>query len=138
MDSDKISTNVQLILRPAGLLIAAAIAFFAPPALSQTAVEENIEAELKRLKASPGALDAEVPVVRIFELWDSAGPKKVVEALTRIDEQSVVLARLITAASRESQLWITTHSRALADRVAEFSGEEPVRLTMVEGETRIA
>lgn len=48
------------------------------------------------------------------------------------------LARLITSASRRSQLWITTHSPALAEKIEEYSGEAPVRLTMVEGETRLA
>jgi predicted ATPase len=47
------------------------------------------------------------------------------------------LARLITEASRHSQLWITTHSQALAGHIAAFSGEEPVRLALVDGETRI-
>jgi predicted ATPase len=48
------------------------------------------------------------------------------------------LARLITDAARNSQLWITTHSRALADRVAEHSGEMAVQLRLVDGETVVA
>ena len=47
------------------------------------------------------------------------------------------LARLIANASRHSQLWVTTHSRTLAERIAAFSGEEPVRLALVDSETRI-
>ncbi len=47
------------------------------------------------------------------------------------------LARLIVRAARHSQLWISTHSVALAEKIEELSGAPPVRLTMVEGETRI-
>lgn len=50
----------------------------------------------------------------------------------------VPLAGLIVHASRESQVWITTHSRALADEVARESGVAPVRLEKVRGETRVA
>jgi predicted ATPase len=48
------------------------------------------------------------------------------------------LARLIVDASRESQMWITTHSQHLAAYIAEQSGVEPVQLEKVEGETRVA
>jgi predicted ATPase len=47
------------------------------------------------------------------------------------------LARLIARAARDSQLWITTHSRALAEHVERFSGQPPVRLRMVDGETQL-
>lgn len=47
------------------------------------------------------------------------------------------LARLITDASRHSQLWITTHSRELADMILEYSGEAPIELTKVNGATKI-
>ena len=47
------------------------------------------------------------------------------------------LARLIARASRSSQLWITTHSRHLADAVGEQTGQGPVRLQMEDGETVI-
>lgn len=46
------------------------------------------------------------------------------------------LARLIARVSRNSQLWVTTHSRALAGRIAECAGARPIELTLVEGETR--
>jgi predicted ATPase len=49
----------------------------------------------------------------------------------------VPLARLIAQASRSSQLWVTTHSRTLAEQIEAFSGLERVELTMVKGETRI-
>ncbi len=45
------------------------------------------------------------------------------------------LARLITGASERSQLWITTHSRALADQIERFSGRPAIRLKMENGET---
>jgi predicted ATPase len=47
------------------------------------------------------------------------------------------LARLIVTASRHSQMWITTHSQALASYIEMHSGEPPVQLHMVEGETRV-
>jgi predicted ATPase len=47
------------------------------------------------------------------------------------------LARLIARAARRSQLWVTTHSPALAERIAGASGEAPVRLVMTDGETRL-
>ena len=50
---------------------------------------------------------------------------------------SIPLARLIAAAARSSQLWVTTHSARLAGLIAEHSGEAPIRLEMVEGETRV-
>ena len=45
------------------------------------------------------------------------------------------LARLIVVASRHTQLWITTHSRALAERIEEYSGVPRIRLEMKDGET---
>ncbi len=47
------------------------------------------------------------------------------------------LGELIAAMPRESQLWVTTHARELADGVAKRTGVEPVRLTKQTGETRI-
>jgi predicted ATPase len=47
------------------------------------------------------------------------------------------LARLVVEASRQSQIWLTTHSRRLADSIAEQSGQLPVELEMVRGETRV-
>jgi predicted ATPase len=47
------------------------------------------------------------------------------------------LARLILRASRDTQLWITTHSEHLAALIGEQTGAEPVRLEKVDGETRI-
>jgi predicted ATPase len=47
------------------------------------------------------------------------------------------LARLMVRASQHTQLWITTHSRPLADRIAEHSGLAPVSLSMVGGETTV-
>jgi predicted ATPase len=48
------------------------------------------------------------------------------------------LAQLIADASGSSQLWITTHSLKLAEAIERFSGEEPIRLEKVNGETRVA
>jgi predicted ATPase len=47
------------------------------------------------------------------------------------------LARLIVRASKNTQLWITTHSTALAERIERHSGLAPVRLSMVAGETQV-
>jgi predicted ATPase len=45
------------------------------------------------------------------------------------------LARLIVQASHNSQIWITTHSIALADYIESYSGIAPVRLNKINGET---
>jgi predicted ATPase len=47
------------------------------------------------------------------------------------------LARLIVRASQHTQLWITTHSQPLADRIETHSGCSRVRLCLVNGETAI-
>jgi len=47
------------------------------------------------------------------------------------------LARLMVRASKYTQLWITTHSRSLAESIERHSGLPPVRLCMVEGETKV-
>src|SRR5690606_18401700 len=46
------------------------------------------------------------------------------------------LADLILQASKESQIWLTTHSEKLAALICERTGTSPVHLEMVEGETR--
>jgi predicted ATPase len=48
------------------------------------------------------------------------------------------LARLIVVASKSTQLWITTHSRALAERIEQHSGAPKIRLEMRDGETIVA
>jgi predicted ATPase len=48
------------------------------------------------------------------------------------------LAELIARASRSSQIWVTTHSRVLADQIAAFAHTVPVDLILVEGETRLS
>lgn len=48
------------------------------------------------------------------------------------------LARLIVGVSERTQLWITTHSQALAARVEKHSGFSRMELRMVEGETKLA
>ncbi|MBC2887398.1 AAA family ATPase [Ochrobactrum sp. CM-21-5] len=45
------------------------------------------------------------------------------------------LARMIAQASRRSQIWIVTHSAALADAIAELCGGRPVRVAKKNGET---
>lgn len=47
------------------------------------------------------------------------------------------LARLIVRASRDSQIWITTHSETLAAEIGSLAGVAPIRLEKVEGETRV-
>ena len=48
------------------------------------------------------------------------------------------LARLIVRASKYTQLWITTHSTPLAERIEEHSGLPRIRLSMLDGETKVA
>ena len=45
------------------------------------------------------------------------------------------LARLIARASRDAQLWITTHSTTLTGAVERLTGERPIRLELRSGET---
>ena len=47
------------------------------------------------------------------------------------------LARLITGTSKNSQLWITTHSARLAELIECYSKEPNIKLELVDGETRI-
>jgi predicted ATPase len=47
------------------------------------------------------------------------------------------LAHLIVRAAKNTQLWITTHSKPLADRIEQHSGVPRVRLCMSEGETQV-
>jgi predicted ATPase len=47
------------------------------------------------------------------------------------------LARLIVIAARTTQLWITTHSQALAERIEAYSGIPRIQLQMRDGETII-
>jgi predicted ATPase len=45
------------------------------------------------------------------------------------------LAKLLYAAKADSQLWVTTHSRTLAEELGELCGVKPIALEKVEGET---
>lgn len=47
------------------------------------------------------------------------------------------LAKLIVHSSSETQIWLTTHSRELADYILDMSGYEPLELEKVDGETRL-
>jgi predicted ATPase len=47
------------------------------------------------------------------------------------------LARQLVNAGKYSQLWIVTHSQKLAELVEKFSGEAPIKLELVGGETRV-
>jgi len=47
------------------------------------------------------------------------------------------LAHLIVRAAKNTQLWITTHSQPLADRIEKHSGVPRVRLSMSDGETQV-
>jgi predicted ATPase len=47
------------------------------------------------------------------------------------------LGRLILSAAERSQVWITTHSEALAAQLARATGVDPIRLEKVGGETRL-
>ncbi len=48
------------------------------------------------------------------------------------------LAKQMVNASRNSQLWVVTHSEKLAEFVEKHSGESPIRLYLESGETRVA
>lgn len=47
------------------------------------------------------------------------------------------LGRLMVKASKDTQLWITTHSEALAESIERHSGLSRIRLCMVDGETQL-
>ncbi|MDZ4835410.1 MAG: AAA family ATPase [Candidatus Melainabacteria bacterium] len=47
------------------------------------------------------------------------------------------LAKMLAYASQNSQVWITTHSKDLADYMVEYTGYSPQELEKVEGETRL-
>ena len=47
------------------------------------------------------------------------------------------LAKQMVNASRNSQLWVATHSEKLAELVEKNSGESPIRLQLASGETRV-
>src|SRR5260370_9964914 len=47
------------------------------------------------------------------------------------------LAKQMARASKNSQLWVVTHSEKLADLVEKYSGESPIRLQLDAGETRV-
>jgi predicted ATPase len=47
------------------------------------------------------------------------------------------LAELIVKAANTSQIWVSTHSSALADRIQSLSGTRPVQLQLLNGETMI-
>jgi len=47
------------------------------------------------------------------------------------------LAELITLASRNSQIWVTTHSQDLAIMIGKVSGKKPINLVQTETGTQI-
>ena len=47
------------------------------------------------------------------------------------------LARMIVRASKNSQLWITTHSSYLAESIERYSGEQSIKLELSNGETAV-
>ncbi len=47
------------------------------------------------------------------------------------------LAALLVRASRQSQVWVTTHSDALASALSDVTGELPLRLVVEKGATRV-
>ncbi|CAN5438987.1 AAA family ATPase [soil metagenome] len=48
------------------------------------------------------------------------------------------LARLIVRASKDTQIWLTTHSTELSDAILELTGYEPLELKNVGGETKLS
>ena len=57
--------------------------------------------------------------------------------ISELNDRSREIFRLIVDASQHSQLWVTTHSQALATCIADASGEPPIELELVDGETQI-
>jgi len=47
------------------------------------------------------------------------------------------LAALIAGVSRDTQVWVTTHSRSLVDEVQRRTQVAPIELALVDGETRV-
>jgi len=47
------------------------------------------------------------------------------------------LAKQLVNAGKHSQLWVVTHSHRLAELVEKFSGEAPIKLELIGGETRV-
>jgi predicted ATPase len=47
------------------------------------------------------------------------------------------LAKQLVNAGKYSQLWVVTHSQRLAELVEKFSGEAPISLELIGGETRV-
>jgi predicted ATPase len=47
------------------------------------------------------------------------------------------LAKQLVNAGKYSQLWVVTHSQRLAELVEKFSGESPIKLEIIGGETRV-
>ncbi|MBZ5508457.1 MAG: AAA family ATPase [Acidobacteriia bacterium] len=47
------------------------------------------------------------------------------------------LAKQLVNAGKYSQLWVVTHSQRLAELVEKFSGESPIKLELIGGETRV-
>jgi predicted ATPase len=47
------------------------------------------------------------------------------------------LAKQLVNAGKYSQLWVVTHSQKLAELVEKFSGESPIKLELIGGETRV-
>jgi predicted ATPase len=47
------------------------------------------------------------------------------------------LAKMIVLASKNAQLWVTTHSLRLAELIERYSGEPSIKLELVNGETRV-
>jgi predicted ATPase len=47
------------------------------------------------------------------------------------------LARMIVRASKSSQLWITTHSSYLAESIERYSGEQSIKLELLNGQTAV-
>jgi predicted ATPase len=48
------------------------------------------------------------------------------------------LAQVIVRASRDSQLWITTHSTKLAQAIEHHSGHPSIKLEMINGQTHVS
>jgi predicted ATPase len=75
-------------------------------------------------------------------MWAESRPPELLalnEPETSLHPQLLApLGRLIGRASRGSQLFVTTHSRELAEHIARSTDARMIELALVEGETRIA
>jgi predicted ATPase len=132
-DEDALSQAVERAFGGASLLIEANETLFSvslriPGLLRPLQIREFSDGQLRFLCLCAALLSPRPPSLLALNEPETSLHPDLVDAL----------ARLIVGASKNTQLWITTHSRPLAEAIEEHSGIPQVRLCMAEGETKIA